>query len=127
MDDVTIQAIKGSIAKWERILEAHDSREDHGTLDCPLCVLFFDDRGRCNNCPISDFTGEDMCRKTPYYKWELAVSKLFARGLEGDLLFFPGYYDTDDIPWGHFWSSDAELAANAEAQFLKGLLDMSSE
>ena len=67
MDAKTLEALKASIAKWERNAEAKTPGEfrTHAN-DCPLCELFNHKPDNCNGCPVKDKTGEKFCRRTPY-------------------------------------------------------------
>lgn len=65
MDARTLEALKGSIKKWEGI--ALELKENHGTHDCPLCQLFHG--GRCEGCPVKERTGLDCCDGTPYWDY----------------------------------------------------------
>ena len=64
-----LQAIDESIDKWKRIVAG----ETMSAKDCPLCneavecnvQEFFDFDG---NCPIYNYTGEQQCYGTPFYK-----------------------------------------------------------
>lgn len=74
MDERTLTALKGSIAKWERM--AADNRDDAeaaADVDCPLCVLFnkaaVRDEGDCIGCPVFEKTGRRYCTNTPYVHW----------------------------------------------------------
>lgn len=66
MDDETLAALKGSIAKWEGI--AAGACEDLGAINCPLCQAFMMKHpfGSCAGCPIMERTGQPVCRDTPY-------------------------------------------------------------
>lgn len=55
-------AMKGSILKWQGIVDG--TKSDLGSLNCPLCKLFFDNN--CAGCPVAIDTGETSCRSTPY-------------------------------------------------------------
>lgn len=73
MNAQTLEALKASIAKWERNAEAE--RPDEyltSDVDCPLCVLFI--RSDCDGCPVFERAGERECRGTPY---RTAVSARF--------------------------------------------------
>lgn len=78
MDAKTLEALKASIAKWERNAEAKTPAEFKiGEADCPLCELFiYPDR--CEGCPVFEKTGERFCKGTPYinahsaaYEWRI--------------------------------------------------------
>jgi hypothetical protein len=81
MDAKTLEALKASIAKWERNAEAKTPAEYKiREKDCPLCDLFR--RNLCDGCPVSDRTEEIFCYGTPYdlaapakYDWIRASSK----------------------------------------------------
>jgi len=66
MNAQTLEALKASIAKWERNAEAKTPAEYRtGESDCPLCALFiYPDR--CEGCPVFEKTGERFCKGTPY-------------------------------------------------------------
>lgn len=74
MPPATLEALRGSIAKWERVV-AQETR-DLGTDNCPLCLLFHadhfseddwsDGRECCLGCPVFEATGRKGCRGTPY-------------------------------------------------------------
>lgn len=95
----TLEALKGSIAKWEAIVAG--TGEDNGDSDCPLCQLF--SGPWCGACPVKARTGFDRCSGSPYTEW------LKATGLKKN---FPVRV-----------TSDVErVAAQAELDFLKSLL-----
>jgi hypothetical protein len=106
MDEKTLTALQGSIAKWEAIVNG--TGEDRGIDNCPLCrefhEVFFseDDReaGRlsCSGCPVAIAAREVGCYQTPYDE--------IAR-LEDD--------DTEEYA----------AAAKAELEFLRSLLPSS--
>src|SRR6202046_5807636 len=68
MDEITLTALKGSIAKWEAIVAGTDT--DRGGDNCPLCQMFYKPSGphyiTCNGCPVSDATGQSHCDGSPY-------------------------------------------------------------
>lgn len=65
MDPETLEALKGSIAKWEAIVAGTGA--DHGAADCSLCIAFPDNY--CKGCPVSSQTGRRGCRGTPFDDW----------------------------------------------------------
>lgn len=72
MNDETLTALKGSIAKWEAIVAG--TGEDNGWKNCPLCVMFNNpndvDRDYvCGVCPVVAAVGATECEETPYYEW----------------------------------------------------------
>ncbi len=75
MDNKTITALQGSIAKWEKV--AFHGGIDDGYKNCPLCRLFSepDYEGQpglphCDGCPVSLDVGTDGCDMTPYEDWQ---------------------------------------------------------
>lgn len=65
MDAKTLEALKASIAKWERNAEAKTPAEFKiGEKDCPLCDLFRPNL--CDGCPVANSTDEIFCCGTPY-------------------------------------------------------------
>lgn len=67
MDADTLEALRGSIAKWEGIVAG--TVRDMGMSNCPLCQKFAYPRGNeCRGCPVAERTGRSDCRGTPYYE-----------------------------------------------------------
>lgn len=67
MDKRTLEALKGSIAKWEAIVAG--TGIDLGPDNCPLCQQFYHIWSvdtNCVGCPVSTVTGKSCCRGTPY-------------------------------------------------------------
>lgn len=106
MDDKTLEALKGSITKWENIVAG--TGVDHSVDNCPLCLMFHPDftdgdtdDNPCDGCPVKVATGYGYCENSLYEKW-LDV--------------------TDDI-WPRKASTpEAIQAAQAELDFLRSLL-----
>jgi hypothetical protein len=95
MSPETLEALKGSIEKWEKIVAGTGA--DYGPNNCPLCKMFRKSRGEwwdmtCDGCPVKAHTGKDGCEDTPYDSFE-------------------GSYKDDE-----------EAAARAELEFLRSLL-----
>lgn len=67
MDEQTITALKGSIAKWEAIVDG--TGEDDGPENCPLCQLFHGKPNYCKGCPVQERTGMHSCMDTPYERY----------------------------------------------------------
>jgi Pyruvate/2-oxoacid:ferredoxin oxidoreductase delta subunit len=80
MDKKVLTVLKGSIKKWERIVEG--TGKDLGSLNCPLCRLFsrrgyiirsrrgYRIRGEyCDGCPIYEKVKRRYCEETPYDLW----------------------------------------------------------
>lgn len=64
MDERTLEALKASIAKWERNAQVdYLSDAKVNGSDCPLCGLFVDDD--CIGCPVHEST-RNSCHGTPY-------------------------------------------------------------
>jgi hypothetical protein len=100
MDERTLIALKGSIAKWESIVAGTEA--DEGFNNCPLCKEFYHPfPNHCRGCPVRDATGETNCGGSPYTDW-------------ADL--------TDQF--NTYWAVNPELveAAKAELDFLRSLL-----
>lgn len=65
MDEKTLNALKGSIEKWEQIIAGNDT--DEGPFNCPLCYVFRNNRDSelmCEGCPIPKF-----CTNPEYIVW----------------------------------------------------------
>lgn len=71
MNAETLNALQGSIAKWEAIVAGTGS--DKGWRNCPLCQLFNnpneDREYTCGGCPVVAAVGATECEDTPYYEW----------------------------------------------------------
>lgn len=65
---VTLQAILGSIKKWERIV-ASPRGQDCGSDNCPLCKVFYEHY--CAGCPVDEETDQDSCFGSPYTEWSI--------------------------------------------------------
>lgn len=104
MPSRTLDALKGSIKKWERIVAGKDG--DQGSVNCPLCWLFNVGWGDCDGCPVEAVTSHSRCLGTPYDVW-VALRE-------------------DDVEFrnGKTWavSPRAVEVAQAELDFLKSLL-----
>ena len=71
MDAKTLEALQGSIKKWEDI--AAGAGQDRGWANCPLCLMFnnAEDEERClgcRGCPVAT-SGHYYCDGTPYDIW----------------------------------------------------------
>lgn len=104
MDQVTLDALKASIAAWEKKAVAENVRGvSIGVKACPLCQIFFSSKTKCNGCPVSKKTGLGGCLGTPYED--------------------TGYALITWIGLRHTESRDAfHAAAHAEVAFLRSLL-----
>ena len=68
MNAKTLKALKGSIRKWERIVDGRGTNE--GCENCPLCELFTrSNYDHCAGCPVHAETGKKYCRATPFVKF----------------------------------------------------------
>ena len=67
MDERTLEALKGSIRKWEMIVQG--TGIDKGTANCPLCRLFFE--AGCKGCPVEKRMGISGCVDSPYDDWDV--------------------------------------------------------
>lgn len=97
MDAETLEALRGSIAKWEAIVAG--TGKDDGIDNCALCSLFYTpadptDFMNCTGCPVMKVTGSMYCDGSPYETYRRTS---------------PGSVDERD-------------AAIAELDFLKSLL-----
>lgn len=57
------EALRESILLWEQKLDP--LRISLGSNVCPLCRLYRLSAG-CGGCPVKRYTGEAVCRNTPY-------------------------------------------------------------
>ena len=108
MDDKTLTALKGSIAKWDAI--ADGTGADKGGSNCPLCKLFAHNE-ECDGCPVYEKTGYPDCNNSPYFEWWEAYYMQFGYGPFG-------------APNGKAYATTDDLKAKAreEADFLRSLL-----
>lgn len=68
MDERTLTALQGSIAKWEAIVAG--TGKDDGPLNCPLCLTFHPDYRTdgapgCAGCPVT-IAGYRGCSNDEY-------------------------------------------------------------
>ena len=96
MNPETLEALKGSIEKWRKIIE--EGGEDRGTVNCPLCALFY--AHCCGGCPVFHRSHAWNCDNTPYVAWCKVVDRKTRRA------------ETEE----------ARSAARAELDFLSSLL-----
>ena len=82
MNKETLQALEGSIEKWQHIVGTTEA-EDKGVENCPLCAMFW--HGGCKGCPVSEATGRDNCRDSPYTAWAIHIRTRVSqvRGIPG--------------------------------------------
>lgn len=62
MDAETLEALKGSITKWELVLAGKENGNCRS--NCPLCTKFY--RDGCQGCPVFKSTGREYCSGSPY-------------------------------------------------------------
>ena len=110
MDDKTLTALKGSIAKWDAI--ADGTGADKGSQNCPLCVLFLgdDEEGKCEGCPVFEKTKYAMCGLTPYGDWWGAYRRETGKG------------PTSESDGAFATTEHLKMLARKEADFLRSLL-----
>jgi hypothetical protein len=65
MDEETLTALRGSIKKWEKIVDG--SGIDRGPHNCPLCRAFY--AYNCRGCPVAEAVDDILCAATPYEEW----------------------------------------------------------
>ena len=104
MNKKTLTALRGSIAKWEKI--AAGTGVDKATQNCPLCKIFNNDDSaetdlQCKGCPVMAATHQWGCLNTPYEQWSKLMKNRITRGV---------------------LTKDDRIAAQAELEFLKSLL-----
>lgn len=112
MDEKTLTALQGSIAKWEEIVNG--TGYDDGADNCPLCVLFIGAdasepewaQDGCFGCPVSNAVNAQGCSQTPYSKWSKYQSD-------------DGRYNG---PERSVFNGRSKELAQAELDFLKSLL-----
>jgi hypothetical protein len=63
MTPETLKALKGSIDKWERIVDCEG--KDGGKFNCDLCSMFALTLAGCGGCPAGS-----RCLGTPYDAWQ---------------------------------------------------------
>ena len=96
----TLEALRGSIAKWRAIVAGTDS--DRGPDNCALCQRF----DRCDGCPVAEAADDDGCSNTPF---------------EDD--WFPPLQTTQGEDGGYWAVTDQQkAAAQKELDFLISLL-----
>jgi hypothetical protein len=68
MDTKVLEALKGSIKKWEAIIN-EDGLDKMG-INCPLCQYsWIRGNSLCDSCIISEKTSETNCDGTPHEDW----------------------------------------------------------
>jgi len=64
MTEKALKALRGSIKKWEKIVNGKG--EDNAAANCPLCEEFLEEN--CVECPIAIIT-VPFCEASPYVDW----------------------------------------------------------
>lgn len=67
MDKTALNALRGSIKKWEKIIAC--TEVDRGPDNCPLCLEYNTvgkDSFDCVGCPVFKKIGQEYCEGTPY-------------------------------------------------------------
>lgn len=78
MDTKTLEALRGSIRKWEKIVDGTEM--DRGLDNCPLCRIFHgvfrtDDKYGCFGCPVAEAVYDTCCEGTPYNDYNRTPTK----------------------------------------------------
>ena len=68
MNKTVLEALKGSIKKWEAIVDG--TGRDRGIRNCPLCAIFFEKKD-CGRCPVKVAVKDWFCCRTPYSSWSI--------------------------------------------------------
>ena len=130
MDERTLTALEGSIAKWQAIVDG--TGLDKGADNCPLCNEFSnvsdadadgDEAWRsdgCDGCPVSEKAGTSSCGRTPYEEWSAYVWDHRNKGAGVERESGGSYFD-----YRVFDARSKELA-QAELDFLKSLLPLAA-
>lgn len=106
MDAETLEALEGSIKKWEAIVAGIGA--DDGRKNCPLCAMFYV-KFDCKGCPVEAKTKLEVCQGTPYRQWAVY------QGMKGEQ--FPlTVFDTE-----------SQRLAQAELDFLISLRPVAAD
>lgn len=63
----TLAALKGSIRKWQNIIDGKDL--DRGMHNCHLCQKFAIPNDTCEGCPVYTVTHQERCRFPEFDVW----------------------------------------------------------
>lgn len=113
MNKETLQALKGSIKKWENIVK-YTTAKDDGIHNCSLCKLYHSVISAnylsesCLACPIYNKTNIAFCHETPYQEWSEHQ--------------FKEHYNSRKANYRHSKCKDCLTLAKEELNFLKSLL-----
>lgn len=108
MSDPVLEAIDGSIVKWEKIVSGEVS--DCGTKNCPLCRMFYIQV--CVGCPVASRAGASLCRKTPYADWDYHNSVVLKRNL-------PYRVEKDDLKGRVLAAKELRFLKSVRRQYIK--------
>ena len=101
MEAETLEALKGSIAKWEAIVAG--TGKDDGPTNCPLCLLFHPDYREggkgCDGCPVTN-AGHRGCSNDEYAEFceaeEEGRKERMSEAAKGELDFLKGLLPASD-------------------------------
>ena len=105
MDAKTLVALRGSIRKWQAIV--NKTGEDQGPYNCPLCLLFNSPEHpsrrstMCRGCPVFDYSGDIGCHNTPYETWDECDqddSEGLAKAAQAELDFLISLLPEGELP-----------------------------
>lgn len=102
MEKETLKALKGSIAKWRRIVDRNGP--DKGGQNCPLCNVL-----SCGYCPVAQKAKRSCCGGTPYIEWCRRIEVINPIAFDAEVL-------------RHNGDPTARKIAKAELKFLESLL-----
>jgi hypothetical protein len=114
-DERTITALKGSIEKWQAIVNG--TGHDDGVVNCPLCQAF---KYKCVGCPVFNKTGSRYCSGTPYNDWSD-----YDPSEEELLELTPEQREAKSLD--KVFNAESKRLAQAELDFLKSLLPQEEE
>lgn len=115
MDEKVIEALMGSIAKWQAIVDG--TGVDRGADNNPLCHIFHgafrtDGIEECDGCPVKEVTKQDGCQGTPYQDyWRAKQKHLVAK-----------FLGAENTPQAQNVLAEAHQHAQRYLDFVKGLL-----
>lgn len=98
VDRVQERALVGSITHWVRMRDGTRKSNEWITSESCMCCREFRCGRHCEGCPISQFSGTDMCNHTP---WQNACDSITVYGID---------------------SPEFHAAAAKEVEFLRGVL-----
>lgn len=100
MDKETLEALKGSIAHWERVV-ADPKKTRVGASECPLCEMFnlFTQTAKtaCAGCPVRAKSKRAWCRGTPFIEFTaVPPNRRTKRAAKAELSFLRSLLPTED-------------------------------